>query len=30
VAIRGAISPYHGKGGVVMPASVWVVTAVNG
>ena len=29
-AIREAVSPYHGKGGVVMPASVWVVTAVNG
>jgi SAM-dependent methyltransferase len=30
VAIREAVAPYHGKAGVVMPASVWVVTAVNG
>jgi SAM-dependent methyltransferase len=28
--IREALSAYHGPSGVVMPASVWVVTAVNG
>ena len=29
-AIREALSPFHGPGGVVMPASVWLVTGVNG
>jgi hypothetical protein len=29
-AMREAVSPYHGAAGVVMPASVWVVSAVNG
>jgi SAM-dependent methyltransferase len=29
-AIREALAPYHGAGGVRMPASCWVVTAVNG
>ncbi|MEP7124635.1 MAG: class I SAM-dependent methyltransferase [Byssovorax sp.] len=30
VAMREAVAPYHGSSGVVMPASVWIVTAVNG
>ncbi len=29
-ALRAAVLPYHGAGGVRMPASCWVVTAVNG
>ncbi len=29
-AIREALSRYHGPSGVVMPAAVWVVTALNG
>ncbi len=29
-AIREVLSAFHGPSGVVMPASVWVVTAVNG
>jgi len=28
-SIRAAVAPYHGEGGVRMPASCWVVTAVN-
>jgi SAM-dependent methyltransferase len=30
VALREAVLPYHGAGGVRMPASCWVVTAVSG
>jgi SAM-dependent methyltransferase len=30
VSIREALLPYHGPSGVVMPASVWLVTAKNG
>lgn len=29
VSIREAMAPYHSEAGVVMPASVWLVTAVN-
>ena len=28
--MRNALKPYHSEAGVVMPASVWLVTAVNG
>ncbi len=28
-SLREAVLPYHGPGGVVMPASCWLVTAVN-
>jgi hypothetical protein len=30
LAMREAVAPYHGAAGLVMPASVWVVSAVNG
>ena len=30
VSLRAAVLPYHGAGGVRMPASCWVVTALNG